>query len=143
MSVSWRETASDQCQADFDALLDECIDVAANNLVRNWGLDPTAIAVDAVGSKSVVMAEDSQGLSSREELVNSLQRSASVIRSFAIVSRVSNDSTDMLIEIHLEHRDIAIQMVFPYEIPDTATFNLGTPRSAIANHRLFTGEYLQ
>ncbi|RUP02158.1 MAG: hypothetical protein EKK34_25455 [Mycobacterium sp.] len=141
MSVSWRETASDDCQADFDALLDECIDIAANNLVRNWGLDPTAIAVDAGGGKSVVMAEDSHGLSSREELVNSLRSSASAIRSFAIVSRVSDDSADTLIEIHLEHRDIAIQMVFPYEIPDSATFDLGTPRSAVADHRLFTREY--
>ncbi|MDP7721192.1 hypothetical protein [Mycobacterium sp. TY814] len=141
MSVSWRETASDDCQADFDALLDECIDIAANNLVRNWGLDPTAIAVDARGGKSVVMAEDSHGLSSREELVNSLRSSASAIRSFAIVSRVSDDSADTLIEIHLEHRDIAIQMVFPYEIPDSATFDLGTPRSAVADHRLFTREY--
>ncbi|MDP7702700.1 hypothetical protein [Mycobacterium sp. TY815] len=141
MSVSWRETASDDCQADFDALLDECIGIAANNLVRNWGLDPTAIAVDARGGKSVVMAEDSHGLSSREELVNSLRSSASAIRSFAIVSRVSDDSADTLIEIHLEHRDIAIQMVFPYEIPDSATFDLGTPRSAVADHRLFTREY--
>ncbi|KQH77726.1 hypothetical protein AO501_23745 [Mycobacterium gordonae] len=109
MSVSWRETASDECQADFDALLDECIDIAANNLVRNWGLDPTAIAVDADGGKSVVMAEDSHGLSSRDELARSLKRSAPAIRSFALVSRVSDESTDKLIEIHLEHRDIAIQ----------------------------------
>lgn len=141
MSVSWRETASDECQADFDALLDECIDIAANNLVRNWGLDPTAIAVDAGGGKSVVMAEDSHGLSSRNELANSLKRSASAIRSLAIVSRVSDESTDKLIEIHLEHRDIAIQMVFPYDVPNTSTFDLGAPRSAVTNHRLFTGEY--
>jgi len=142
MSVSWRETASDECQADFDALLDECIDIAANNLVRNWGLDPTAIAVDADGGTSVVMAEDSHGLSSRDELARSLTRSAPAIRSFAIVSRVSDESTDKLIEIHLEHRDIAIQMVFPYEVPNTSTFDLGAPRSAVAKHRLFTGEYL-
>jgi hypothetical protein len=142
VSVSWRETASEECQEDFDALLDECIDIAANNLVRNWGLDPTAIAVDAGGDRSVVMAEDSHGLSSRDELINSLKGSASSTRSFAIVSRVRDKSTDKLIEVHLEHRDIAIQMVFPYDVPDTSTFNLGTPRSAAANHRLFTGEYL-
>lgn len=138
MSVTWRDSASQECQDDFDSLVDQCIDVAANNLVRNWGLDPTAIVVDPHGEQSVLMAEDSTGLASRDELVRSLKGSASSTRSFAIVTRVRDESSSNLLEIHLEHRDVAIQMVFPYEIPDASTFDLGTPRAAQSSHWLFS-----
>lgn len=137
MTMSWRETASTQCQQDFDALLDQCIDIAANNLVRNWGLTPTAVVIDTDGHESVVMADDRDGSASREALVKSLRDSADTVRSYAVVARVEDNAGQRLLEVSLEHRDIAIQTVFPYSIPDTSTFDLGTPRAAVAQHRLF------
>ncbi|WP_016896142.1 hypothetical protein [Mycobacteroides abscessus] len=137
MTVSWRDSTSAECQQDFDALLDQCIDIAANNLVRNWGLDPTAVVIDTDGHESVMMTDDRDGSASRDSLVKSLRDSAESIRSYAVVARVEDTAGQRFLEVSLEHREIAIQTVFPYSIPDTSTFDLGTPRAAVAQHRLF------
>lgn len=144
--AKWRDQTSTECQADFDDLLDVGIDVAAERLSENWGLDPVAIVIDVDGNRRVVAtgesADDQYSLSEtpiRDRLVGNLRADEAHVRSYAIVSNVNvGASKAEQLEVLLEHREYAMQILIPYEMPNPTTFNLGTMRAAATKHLVWS-----
>jgi hypothetical protein len=138
--MRWRDVTSEECQSDFDDLLDQAIGLAAEQIATNWGLTPFALVVDTGGEKGVIAATeadtDAMSLSDtpvRDRVVDRLNGVRDALRSVAVVSQVEVEgSDDPQIEVLLEHREFALQMLVPYEMPDATTFNLGTMRAARA-----------
>ncbi|AYJ51599.1 hypothetical protein D8W71_06925 [Rhodococcus sp. P1Y] len=138
MVANWRQQTSVECQADFDDLLDVGIDIAAERLSQNWGLDPIAVLNDRDGGRRVVSAvqSDSDEYSSsasplKDRLVDGVRAEADGLRSVAIVSNVVVDgATKPRLEILLEHREYALQILVPYDMPDPQTFDLGPMKAA-------------
>nr|WP_296769433.1 hypothetical protein [Rhodococcus sp. (in: high G+C Gram-positive bacteria)] len=136
--AKWREQTSAECQADFDDLLDLGLEVAAERLSENWGLDPLALVNDVDGSRRVVASVSSEsdrfsasGTPVRDRLVDAVRAEADRVRSFAIVSAVQvDDASDTRLEILLEHREYALQILVPYDMPDPQTFDLGPMKAA-------------
>ncbi|MDL9944564.1 hypothetical protein QSJ19_02985 [Gordonia sp. ABSL11-1] len=131
-----------ECQADFDDLLDVCIEVAAERLSENWGFDPVAVVNSGDGERRIVATvpqdTDEYALSEtpiRDRLVGDLRTRADDMRSYAIVSNVTteDDGAEQL-EVLLEHREYAMQILVPYEMPDPSTFNLGPMTAAVSPH---------
>ncbi len=136
--AKWREQTSAECQADFDDLLDVGIQIAAERLSENWGLDPVVVVNDLDGGRRVVAAITSESdeysasdTPVRDRLVDAIRAEAERVRSFAIVSAVQvAGSSDTRLEILLEHREYAMQILVPYDMPDPQTFDLGPMKAA-------------
>lgn len=136
--AKWRDQTSVECQSDFDDLLDVGIELAAQRLSENWGLDPVAIVNDRDGGRRVVASPQSgsdeysaSDTPIKDRLVGDLRAGAEGIRSVAIVSNVqAAGSSDTLLEVLLEHRDYALQILVPYSMPDPQTFDLGPMKAA-------------
>ena len=144
--ANWRKTTSVECQQDLDSLLDACIDIAAERISANWGLDPVAVVNATSGERRVLMAaqsETDQYSSSdtpiRDRLVADLRATSDDVRSYAVVSNVTVEgASGTHLEVLLEHREYAMQIVVPYLMPDEATFDLG-PMKASVGQRLVWG----
>ncbi|KQR96265.1 hypothetical protein ASG12_18920 [Williamsia sp. Leaf354] len=144
--MRWRDETSKECQADFDSLLDEVIGLAAERIATNWGLTPFALVVDARGVKGLVgtLDDDADGVTMsdtpiRDRVVDRVASLRDEVRSVAVVSQVIPEgSKDTEIEVLLEHREFALQILVPYEMPDSTTFNLGTMRAAKSTHLVWT-----
>lgn len=144
--AKWRDQTSVECQADFDDLLDVGIDAAAERLSENWGLDPVAIVIGVDGNRRVVATtasvDDQYSLSEtpiRDRLVHNLRAEVEQMRSYAIVANVkAGDSEADQLEVILEHREYAMQILIPYEMVNSTTFNLGTMRAAAAKHLVWS-----
>ncbi|ORI13119.1 hypothetical protein BJD99_00180 [Rhodococcus sp. 1163] len=136
--ATWRQQTSAECQSDFDDLLDVGIEIAAERLSANWGLDPVAVVNDRDGGRRVVSAaqtESDQYSASdtpiRDRLIDGLRAEETRVRSFAIVSAVQVVGTsDTQLEILLEHREYALQILLAYDMPDPETFDLGPMKAA-------------
>ena len=144
--AKWRETTSAECQQDFDDLLDVCVEIAAERISENWGLDPVAVVNATSGGQRVLVApqsETDENSSShspiRDWLVADLRATSDDVRSYAIVSNVTTEgASDTHLEILLEHREYAMQILVPYTMPDSRTFDLG-PTKAAVGQRLVWG----
>ncbi|GAB39387.1 hypothetical protein GOSPT_065_00030 [Gordonia sputi NBRC 100414] len=138
----WRDETSAECQTDLDELLDAAIELAAELLSENPGLDPVAIVNRLDTGRTVVAVAQSDAdqyaaseTPMRDRLTDALRSESHQLRSVAIVSEVevAGESGSQL-EVLLEHREYAMQVLVPYSMPDSATFNLGTMRAAVSPH---------
>lgn len=141
MMTKWREVTSAECQQDFDDLLDVCVEIAAERIGENWGLDPVAVVNHvSLGQRILPVEVDaSSTMTSYEQLVGRLRAVADDVRSYAIVSDATAEgASDTHLEVLLEHREYAMQIHVPYVISDAKTFDLG-PMKAVVGQQLLWG----
>ncbi|MGF0311875.1 hypothetical protein [Rhodococcus sp. IEGM1428] len=141
MMTKWREVTSAECQEDFDDLLDVCVEIAAERIGENWGLDPVAVVNHvSLGQRILpVEVDTSSTMTVYEQLVGRLRAVADDVRSYAIVSDATAEgASDTHLEILLEHREYAMQIHVPYVISDAKAFDLG-PMKAVVGQQLLWG----
>jgi hypothetical protein len=117
---SWRESASDQAQADLDALLNLALPHAHQLLRTDGKFSPFAAEVrrsDEIGLRPAYSSDGHQRprpAEALEWLYDDARREAGDIRAVAFVADVRSNRRDA-IAFQLEHRDrIAIAIVLPY-----------------------------
>ena len=140
MMTKWREVTSAECQQDFDDLLDVCVEIAAERIGENWGLDPVAVVNHvSLGQKILPVEVDaSSAMTVYEQLVGRLRAASGSLRSYAIVSDATADgASDTHLEVLLEHREYAMQIHVPYVISDAKTFDLGPMKASLGQRLLW------
>ncbi|MDV6305578.1 hypothetical protein R3P93_23680 [Rhodococcus cerastii] len=141
MMTKWRDVTSAECQQDFDDLLDVCVEIAAERIGENWGLDPVAVVNHvSLGQRILpVEVDTSSTMTVYEQLVGQLRAVADDVRSYAIVSDATAEgASDTHLEVLLEHREYAMQIHVPYVISDAKTFDLG-PMKVVVGQQLLWG----
>lgn len=138
--ASWRDTASQQTQADLDSLLVASIPFAQDCLSRYGEFFPYAQSMSDTGKIELVAADP--GLGERPAsnavikfLLEYAQLRRDSLRAFAIVADVRTPGKKDGIQVRLQHRDgQALNVVLPYEIRrrkgieyGTMSLALGTP----------------
>ncbi|MGV8875770.1 MAG: hypothetical protein ACOH2Q_24835 [Rhodococcus sp. (in: high G+C Gram-positive bacteria)] len=142
MMTKWREVTSAECQRDFDDLLDVCIEIAAERITEKWGLDPVAVVNDISGVQRVLASVSDENAAPNTEalaqLLHRLRTGSDDIRSYAIISDVTAEgASDTYLEVLLEHREYAMQILVPYQMPDATTFDLGPMNAAVGQRRVW------
>ncbi|MCZ4518023.1 hypothetical protein O4220_05790 [Rhodococcus ruber] len=143
MMTKWREVTSAECQEDFDDLLDVCVEIAAERIGENWGLDPVAVVNHISLGQRVLASPRSEGATEtsvvvRNPLVDLLRAAAVDVRSYAIVSDATAEgASDTHLEVLLEHREYAMQIRVPYMISDVRAFELGPMKAAVGQRLLW------
>ena len=140
MMTKWREVTSAECQQDFDDLLDVCVEIAAERIGENWGLDPVAVVNHvSLGQKILPVEVDATStMTVYEQLVGRLRAVADDVRSYAIVSDATAEgASDTHLEVLLEHREYAMQIHVPYVISDAQTFDLGAMKAVVGQRLLW------
>jgi hypothetical protein len=116
--TSWRDSASEQAQADMDDLLNVVLPFAEQTLAKHGELFPFGAAISTSGEAEMVAADlgDDQPLS--QDLLDVLyeggRASSGSRRAMAFVADVSVSGGDA-IRVEVEHRDgLALQILVPY-----------------------------
>lgn len=116
--TSWRDNASEQTQADMQAMLDAALPFAQEMVARRGEFFPYGYTMDhagEIGALAVDTGDDhppSQVV--LDALVNSVRPAADRLRAVALVSDVLIDGNDA-IRVEVEHRDgIALAVLQPY-----------------------------
>ncbi|MDV6260005.1 hypothetical protein [Rhodococcoides yunnanense] len=142
MMTKWREVTSAECQEDFDDLLDVCVEIAAERISENWGLDPVAVVNRISLGLKIFPLEGEAGTSStvtvHDRLVGQLRAASEDLRSYAIVfDATAEGASDTHLEVLLEHREYAMQICVPYVISDVRAFDLGPMKAAVGQRLLW------
>lgn len=117
--TSWRDTTSEQAQADLDQLLDEVLPMAESTLGRAGEVAPFVAGIDAEGEVSVLTIDVVHGAEAQEEALGTLLEAARSIaddhRAFAFVAEVVAAEGHQ-VQVELEHREgTAIRVVADYD----------------------------
>lgn len=141
---SWRDSASEQVQADLDGLLHASLPFAQQLLEEHGDFLPYGVAVSTAGQLRMVAADVGQRVrpSSVEllsMLVDGLRRRREAIRAVALVFRVRLVASEA-VRVELEHRDgPAIAVLVPYRTRRLRrAIQYGDLTSAPGTHRLWT-----
>jgi hypothetical protein len=118
--ASWRDSASEQAQADVDALVEASLPFAQQMLDEHGALLPYGVALSDQGQIRMVAADvGQQARPSNVELVallvEGLRRDRAAIRAYALVFQVRLAASHA-VRLELEHREgHALAMLLPYE----------------------------
>ncbi|MGV0625352.1 hypothetical protein [Mycolicibacter minnesotensis] len=141
---SWRDTATEQAQADLDGLTDAAVDFALENIGANGAFVPFALAVSVDGEHQVIAPNypASADLTVVEQLAAHWRAVIAVrngLRAIAVALNVTlPDRRCDGIEISVEHRDgAAIGLIFPYTIGADGTVDLDPPSAHAMNARVW------
>jgi hypothetical protein len=120
--MSWRDTASQECQDDLDRLLQEALPLARQLLAKRGEFYPYAVKLSNSGETGMVAAyEGSEHPASTDLLTmlyDGLRGQGAGLRATAIVSdvRIRNPDSDA-IRVEVEHREgVAMVVVLPYRV---------------------------
>lgn len=116
---SWRDTTSEQAQADLDQLLDEALELAESTLGKVGELAPFVAGIDEEGDVNVLTVDVIPGDEAQEQALGNLLEAARSIadqhRAFAQVAEVVAQDGHQL-QVDLEHREgTAIRIVAAYD----------------------------
>jgi hypothetical protein len=117
--VSWRDTASDEAQADLDGLLNAVLPFAEQTIAKYGELFPFGASVNTSGDLAMLAADPAIGEqpASNEVLQmlrQGVQRSLDTTRAVAFVVDVLVEGSDA-IRMEMEHREgTAIVVLAPY-----------------------------
>lgn len=117
--MSWRDSTSEQAQADLDALLNAALPFAEEMLGKHGEFFPYAVAIDGDGEAKMVGANP--GLGERPAstevlamLVDGLRQQRDGLRAVGLVSDVRLERSDA-VRVETEHVEgIAITVFWPY-----------------------------
>jgi hypothetical protein len=119
--ASWRDTASPQCQADMDQMLNAALPFAQQMLAKHGAFAPYAVSMSAAGEIGMVAAhaETQQPVTVDvlEMLYEGLRGQSHEIRAAAIACDVKlRPSGEDAIQVAIEHREGAVlAVVLPYK----------------------------
>ena len=117
--ASWRDTASDQTQADLDALLNAALPFAEQTLSKYGEMYPFGAAVSSGGQLEMLASDPGIGERPNSEVVlralyDSARASSRTRRAFAFAADVRVSAADT-VRVELEHQDgAAIVVLVPY-----------------------------
>ncbi len=117
--ASWRDTASDQTQADLDALLNAVLPFAEQTLSRYGEMYPFGAAVSSDGQLEMLASDPGIGERPNSEVVlralyDGARASSRTRRAFAFAADVRVSAADT-VRVELEHQDgAAIVVLVPY-----------------------------
>lgn len=118
--TSWRETASPECQADLDELLNAALPFAQQMLAKHGEFFPYAVAMNRDGQIAMIAGytgtEQPPSADVLAVLYDGLRAKADENRGAAVVAdvRLRGEATDA-IQIEAEHREgIALKVFLPY-----------------------------
>jgi hypothetical protein len=117
--TSWRDTTSEQAQADLDQLLDEVLPLAEQTLGKAGELAPFGAGIADDGDVSLITVDVSGKPEVRDAALGDLLAAARSIaddhRAFAFVAEVVAEEGHQ-VQVELEHREgTAIRIVADYD----------------------------
>jgi hypothetical protein len=118
--ASWRDSASEQAQADLDSLVEASLPFAQHMLEEHGALLPYGVALSTEGQVRMVAADVGQqarpsNLELVALLVESLRRDRDAIRAYVLVFQVRLTGSHA-VRLEMEHREgHALAMLLPYE----------------------------
>ena len=120
--MSWRESVSQGCQDDLDALLAAALPAAREFLAKYGEFYPFGFSMTSTGETGMLAASDGSENPNSTDLLTTLydglRGQADSLRGAAIVSdvRVKDPDSDA-IRVELEHRaGMAIVVLLPYRV---------------------------
>jgi hypothetical protein len=119
-TVSWRDGASAQTQADVDGQMRAALPLAAQRLTADGGFYPVAATLSRDGELVFLTGPESLGDSpTTEEVLESLYAEAPAYaasqRAFAFVADVSVPGGRPGVRLEIEHKDgVALVLLVPY-----------------------------
>lgn len=143
--ASWRDTATEQAQADLDGLSDAAVEFALESIKARGEFLPFALAVSVEGEREVIAPNypTSADLTVVQQLaahwravteVKDSLRAAVVALNVTLTDERHRDG----IEISVEHREgPAIGLIFPYTIGADGAVELESPSAHAMNPRLW------
>lgn len=143
--ATWRDTATEQAQADLDGLSDAAVEFALESIKARGEFLPFALAVSVEGEREVIAPNypTSADLTVVQQLAAHWRAVAAVKDSLrAAVVALNVTLTDQRhrdgIEISVEHREgAAIGLIFPYTIGADGAVELESPSAHAMNPRLW------
>ncbi|BBX11006.1 hypothetical protein MNVM_00870 [Mycobacterium novum] len=142
--ASWRDTVSEQAQADLDGLTDAAVNLALETIAARGEFLPFALAVSVDGERQVIAPDypTSAKLAVVEQLaahwraVTALKDS---LRAALVALNVTlTDPHRDGIEISVEHREgAAVGLIFPYTTGADGAVELQAPSAHAMNPRLW------
>jgi len=119
-TVSWRDGASAETQADIDGLMRAALTLAAQRLTADGGFYPVAATLSRAGELVFLTGPESLGDSpTTEEVLEALYAEAPAYaasqRAFAFVADVTAADGHPGVRLEIEHKDgVALVMLVPY-----------------------------
>jgi hypothetical protein len=117
---SWRDSASEEAQADLDGLLNTTLPFAQQMLDKNGEFIPFGASATINGRVAMAAADPGQGEHPRSSdvlatLIESFRSTRQELRAVALVADVRVDGSDA-VRVELEHRDgHAMALLLPYK----------------------------
>lgn len=117
--ASWRDTASDQAQADLDALLGAVLPFAEQSLSRYGEMFPFGAAISSDGELEMLASDPGIGERPMSEVIlgalyEGARASSRARRAFAFVADVRVNAADT-VRVELEHQEgTALVVLVPY-----------------------------
>ncbi len=141
---SWRDTVTEQAQADLDGLTDAAVNLALETIAARGEFLPFALAVSVDGERVVIAPDDPtsakstvvEQLAAQWRAVTALKDS---LRAAAVALNVTlSDARRDGIEVSVEHREgAAIGLIFPYTTGAEGTVEMEPPSQHAMNPRLW------
>lgn len=122
--LAWRDTTSKECQDDFEALLDEAIEFAAERICTEGSTPIFAIGRPFSGNEELYVAEEGVA-ETMQQLGVALSPEAEHLRSVVICAEVFADGAqERQLAMQFDNREISIRIVQGFTVPNSTTFNL-------------------
>lgn len=140
--TSWRDTVSEQAQADLDGLTDAAVNLALETIAARGEFLPFALAVSVDGERQVIAPDYPTSAAVVEQLaahwraVTALKDS---LRAAVVALNVTlTDPHRDGIEVSVEHREgAAVGLIFPYTTGADGAVELQAPSAHAMNPRLW------
>ncbi|GAA4534757.1 hypothetical protein [Mycobacterium paraffinicum] len=142
--MGWRDTVTEQAQADLDGLVDAAVSFAAERIAGAGEFLPFALAVSAHGQRQAIAPNYPRGRdlqvadqlaaqwSALIEVKDSLR--AAVVAVNVTLTERNRDG----IELTAEHREgVAIGLIFPYTLDSDGRLALDSPSAHRAERRVW------
>ena len=145
-TVSWRDGASAETQADVDGLMRAALNLAAQRLTADGGFYPVAATLSRAGELVFLTGPESLGDSpTTEEVLESLYAEAPAYaasqRAFAFVADVSDADGRPGVRLEIEHKDgVALVLLVPYTREAAGEpITYGEMHGAVRHMQIWTG----
>lgn len=142
--MGWRDTVTEQAQADLDGLVDAAVTFAAERIAAAGEFLPFALAISALGQRQAIAPNYPRGrdLPVAEQLAAQWLALIEVKDSLrAAVVAVNVTLTEQHrdgIELTAEHREgVAIGLIFPYTMDADGRLALESPSAHRAQRRVW------
>lgn len=141
---SWRDTVTEQAQADLDGLTEAAVDLALENIAARGEFLPFALAVSVDGEHEMIAPNypASAELTVVEQLAAHWRAVTAVkdsLRAAVVALNVTLPERRLDgIELSVEHREgAAIGLIFPYTIGADGAVDVEPPSAHAMNARLW------